>query len=663
MNPTQSPYQFVKSTVNGETVYDALPPGQLFGGQQTISFDEYKSGVLGSNRYKLAQQTGDYLGPLGLSKEKFDSLIGGNMASGYASSPTNPGNFAPVSAINQDATNQAAVAAGTMKEVKNAQGQVVGLVPTSSSGMLNANGTVNQQAVNQAGAPASPDFQIPKTVAGDILTSPITKTGVLEKAKTKAPNVNLQPGMQGEDVKQLQSFLIEQGYDIPAGATGYFGDQTKAALTKFQKEQGVKAGSNFGYYGPLTQDVVSKINADISTATAGAKDTTSAISGGNASLKDAGLPTLKFSGEIDKLDPTDVNSIFSFYLNSMADRQKKLGEAQDELNKAMNLAQQAQVGIEGQSIPMTAIGRQLQNLKENVAYRVTPLQNQVESLTKQLGFDQNQFQTMLAYGKYLQDSSKPMEIKSGDTTRLIYPDGRVQVYTDTSGGGGFTFPTGAGQTTGTGLDNVPPEYRSGINDLGDGRLYFDLSKFRDTEKPSVRTISSASGIPILSREDVNKVQDAVATTNAAKGLVTNVFDYATKAFSVSSKDKTKTQLATDLGLQWAKYQSLGRTSLDPNMKLYRDTVDSMLAKLSRAAGEVGVLTNQDIDRIKAGLPSAGDTTEIIMEKQKNFQNLFETTVNSAIDAYYNTISGTTKQSSGSSNTQPQSNNTNNPLDV
>jgi hypothetical protein len=78
----------------------------------------------------------------------------------------------------------------------------------------------------------------------------------------------------------------------------------------------------------------------------------------------------------------------------------------------------------------------------------------------------------------------------------------------------------------------------------------------------------------------------------------------------------------------------------------------MLAKLSRAAGEVGVLTNQDLDRIKAGLPSAFDTKEIIAAKKGQFQTLFDSTFNSAVDAYYNSVAGATGSrttaSSGSS---------------
>ncbi|HVW71899.1 MAG TPA: peptidoglycan-binding domain-containing protein, partial [Candidatus Paceibacterota bacterium] len=53
------------------------------------------------------------------------------------------------------------------------------------------------------------------------------------------------------DVSALQSFLISQGYSIPAGATGYFGGQTRAALAAYQKAHGITPAA--GYFGPRTR--------------------------------------------------------------------------------------------------------------------------------------------------------------------------------------------------------------------------------------------------------------------------------------------------------------------------------------------------------------------------------------------------------------------------
>lgn len=65
------------------------------------------------------------------------------------------------------------------------------------------------------------------------------------------PNTPVAYGQTSAAVKQLQQFLISQGIQIPAGATGYFGDQTKTALTQWQQQNGMNSstpgfGTNWG---------------------------------------------------------------------------------------------------------------------------------------------------------------------------------------------------------------------------------------------------------------------------------------------------------------------------------------------------------------------------------------------------------------------------------
>lgn len=58
-------------------------------------------------------------------------------------------------------------------------------------------------------------------------------------------------GSTGADVTALQNFLISAGQSIPAGATGYFGTQTRAAVAAWQAANGVAPAA--GYYGPITK--------------------------------------------------------------------------------------------------------------------------------------------------------------------------------------------------------------------------------------------------------------------------------------------------------------------------------------------------------------------------------------------------------------------------
>jgi peptidoglycan hydrolase-like protein with peptidoglycan-binding domain len=54
----------------------------------------------------------------------------------------------------------------------------------------------------------------------------------------------------GADVTCLQAGLIAAGYSIPAGATGFYGEQTEAAVTEWQGANGLPAT---GYFGALSR--------------------------------------------------------------------------------------------------------------------------------------------------------------------------------------------------------------------------------------------------------------------------------------------------------------------------------------------------------------------------------------------------------------------------
>jgi peptidoglycan hydrolase-like protein with peptidoglycan-binding domain len=62
----------------------------------------------------------------------------------------------------------------------------------------------------------------------------------------------LTPGTAHRDVHAMQTALISLGYSIPAGATGYYGARTRAAVKKFQRAQGWSKAASDGIPGPTT---------------------------------------------------------------------------------------------------------------------------------------------------------------------------------------------------------------------------------------------------------------------------------------------------------------------------------------------------------------------------------------------------------------------------
>lgn len=93
-------------------------------------------------------------------------------------------------------------------------------------------------------------------------TSPTTTTNTGTSASIGVPTIDLTLGAKGSEVVWLQTFLIEEATGPlaqslkSAGATGYFGAVTKAALSEYQTKNGISPAS--GYFGPLTRAAVSQ---------------------------------------------------------------------------------------------------------------------------------------------------------------------------------------------------------------------------------------------------------------------------------------------------------------------------------------------------------------------------------------------------------------------
>lgn len=86
----------------------------------------------------------------------------------------------------------------------------------------------------------------------------------------------LKNGSDGADVKLLQEYLIELGYDLGKwGADGDYGDQTELAVMRFQLHHGL---DDDGDYGPLTHAALMEA-IDVNEPPEEAKHVT--ISGGN----------------------------------------------------------------------------------------------------------------------------------------------------------------------------------------------------------------------------------------------------------------------------------------------------------------------------------------------------------------------------------------------
>ncbi len=126
--------------------------------------------------------------------------------------------------------------------------------------------TTNSSATQPAGqAPVTPTPQMPTpavpspTVNVNVGQQPAaqpTQQQSQTSQQSAPPQTNLQQGAQGQDVQQLQNYLVQMGYLTPqqvATGAGTYGPQTTAAVAKMQQDLGIQAGTAAGSYGPQTQ--------------------------------------------------------------------------------------------------------------------------------------------------------------------------------------------------------------------------------------------------------------------------------------------------------------------------------------------------------------------------------------------------------------------------
>lgn len=99
---------------------------------------------------------------------------------------------------------------------------------------------------------------------GSVVPNPVTPTPTPSPTPDPTPTpgfkyarlagVDTQFGERNNNVTLLQQYLIEQGFEIPAGATGYFGEQTRTALKAWQDRHFPGNTYSGGYWGSISRE-------------------------------------------------------------------------------------------------------------------------------------------------------------------------------------------------------------------------------------------------------------------------------------------------------------------------------------------------------------------------------------------------------------------------
>lgn len=195
-------------------------------------------------------------------------------------------------------------------------------------------------------------------------------------------------------------------------------------------------------------------------------------------------------------------------------------------------------------------------------------------------------------------------------------------------GGGIQQQSTGGQQAPVSLQALPTEVRAAVANTG-GTQYIDMGKLNTSQIPTAQRVSANTGIPLLSKEDANKVQEAYAAFNGADALISQIANLSKNVITANANAASQTaQLLRLKAIEFAP-----SLSTDSQAKQFVSSINSMLSLISRASGERGVLTDQDVNRIKNALPSYGDDKETAQNKVNQLSTVMRSAFNAAIDSY------------------------------
>lgn len=476
------------------------------------------------------------------------------------------------------------------------------------------------------------------------------------------PTTSLQPGAQGDQVKQLQDYLVSQGLmtqDQVNTGYGIYGPQTTAAVAALQQRLGVDNSTGVGYFGPRTLQALMGQNPQNMTTPSGT--VVNAPMNINTS---SSYPSSIFGSDASIAGALNTRQSYEDTINNYLQQQ---AQARVQLNNAKLYELQQQASIRNGDSVAPLQGQDLAELEKQMAFRTLPAEialNNAQTalaLYKQSPEYQSEQQARDTAFNLLQtypdigvqyDTSKSAQqnlqaIQSALPTSQKYQASLMVLSTNPltgqptllkkgSSGGGSTGSSGGvssgvsgGQTV-----SIPTEIQPAIQSVV-GKQYIDMGKLNTAQIPSAQRISAATGIPLLSKEDANAVQTAFASFSSADALINQVKklsgDVLTAPNDVSSQAKQFARLNT---ISLAPF-----LSTDNSAKQFISARNSLLSLITRASGEKGVLTDADVKRISDALPSFGDNKDLAAQKAANMSDVINSVLQGAVTAYIGSATG------------------------
>jgi len=191
-----------------------------------------------------------------------------------------------------------------------------------------------------------------------------------------------------------------------------------------------------------------------------------------------------------------------------------------------------------------------------------------------------------------------------------------------TGRGNFGNAQGFGQSQVE--QQIPASIQSATNYIGD-KPYIDMAGLNANQLPIAQAYSARTGVPLLTEKDATKLKEANATFQATDSLLSTIQSIAGKLITAEGP--------TGIPLQYTSTTLGSIFKTNPDAVVFDSSIKAFSSLLTRAAGEKGTLTDQDVARIISALPTKLDTIDSAAKKSETLTGLYESIKQGTIDTY------------------------------
>lgn len=142
-------------------------------------------------------------------------------------------------------------------------------------------------------------------------------------------------------------------------------------------------------------------------------------------------------------------------------------------------------------------------------------------------------------------------------------------------------------------------------------------------KPAVSTYMTNNAMQVVPK----KVRDTLAELSTGRAALNRIKGFSVKLNTADWKGRL---------LQGGRLTAAGISQKNPEVSAFNAVRRGLLAALSRATGERGVLTNQDVERAKQLLPTVFDSEEVASRKLLESDAFFDEKEQMLRGAYFST---------------------------